>query len=317
MSLHWNVDAYSIHHDRLHVRGWVHHSPVGVAKVRAVFPAPVGSLPLASFGSASPDLVSVLGADAAQSRFDEWLTLPPNLLGADFSLTFELANGEVLSTGSVHQAATYHDPFHACWSRFLKMLYAMPPGVVLEIGSRARSAITRREVSGHHDYVGLDILPGPNVDVVGDAHDLRQLFKRERFIAAFSFSTFEHLVMPWKVAVELNSVLAQGGLVFTQTHQTWPMHEEPWDFWRFSKHSWGALFNPVTGYEVVEASAGDFAEIYPCRPNSITRGLSGQSAYLGSASIARKVADTTLSWPVSTEVAACGMYPKGELDSPP
>jgi len=313
MGLHWNVDAYAIHHDRMHLRGWVHHSPSPVATVEAIFPAPVGCVQLRSYGVPSPDLVTVLGPSASHCRFDEWLALPDQLLDSDFTLNFNLSDGTTISTLTVHQVATHHDQFHASWKRFLKMLYAFPPGVVLEIGSRARSAITRREDCGHHEYVGLDILPGPNVDVVGDAHDLRELFEPGRFIAAFSFSVFEHLVMPWKVALGLNSVLRDGGLVFTQTHQTWPMHEEPWDFWRFSQHSWQALFNSATGYEIVETAAGDFAEIYPCRPNAITRDLSRQSAYLGSASIARKISNTTLSWPVPTHVAARDMYPKGEL----
>ncbi len=112
-------------------------------------------------------------------------------------------------------------------------------------------------------------------------------------------------------------MLDQGGLVFTQTHQTWPVHEEPWDFWRFSKHSWRALFNTATGSETIETAAGDFAAIHPCRPTKITRDLSEQSAYLGSACIARKVSNTALSWPVPTHVAARDSYPKGELARPP
>jgi hypothetical protein len=318
MPLHWNVDAYSIHFDRIHLRGWTHHLPAPITSVEAVFPPPIGTVVLSSYGQVpSHDLVSLLGPSAAACRFDEWLTVPRAMLNSDFSLTFNLADGERLCTGLVHQVAAFHDPFHACWRRFLEMLYAMPPGVVLEIGSRARSAITRKDVVGHHDYVGIDILPGPNVDILGDAHELAQRFTRGQFVAAFSFSVFEHLVMPWKVALELNSVLQQGGLVFTQTHQTWPMHEEPWDFWRFSRHSWQALFNSDTGYEIIETAEGDYAEIYPCRPNTITRDLPQQSAYLGSACIARKVSETTLTWPVPTHVAARDMYPKGELAAPP
>jgi hypothetical protein len=318
MALHWNVDCYSIHFDRIHLRGWAHHLPTPIRNVEAVFPEPIGTVVLRSFGQVpSGDLVSLLGSTASMCRFDEWVTVPRELVNSDFSLTLTLADDTVISTGLVHQVAEFHDPFHACWRRFLEMLHAMPPGVVLEIGSRARWGITRREVIGHHDYVGIDILPGPNVDLVGDAHELSKIFAGRKFVAAFSFSVFEHLVMPWKVALELNAVLEEGGLVFTQTHQTWPIHEEPWDFWRFSQHSWRALFNPSTGYEPIETSAGDYAEIYPCRPTNITRDLSNQSAYLGSACIARKVSNTVLSWPVPTHVAARDMYPKGELSTPP
>jgi hypothetical protein len=40
-------------------------------------------------------------------------------------------------------------------------------------------------------------------------------------------------------------------------------------------------------------------------------------AYLGSSCLARKTADTTLSWPVPTSVAAESSYPAGELAQAP
>jgi hypothetical protein len=129
---------------------------------------------------------------------------------------------------------------------------------------------------------------------------------------------FEHLAMPWKVALELNRVLVPGGLVFTQTHQTWPVHEEPWDFWRFSKYSWTPLFNAATGFRVLEAVCGEPARIFAARTNPATRVLQGsRAAWLGSASLVQKIAETSLTWPVPLEVAAHGKYPAGELAAPP
>jgi hypothetical protein len=34
-----------------------------------------------------------------------------------------------------------------------------------------------------------------------------------------------------KVALEMNRIMKTGGLVMLATHQTWPLHEVPWDFW--------------------------------------------------------------------------------------
>lgn len=53
----------------------------------------------------------------------------------------------------------------------------------------------------------LDILPGENVDVVGDAHALVALFPAERFDAFCSVSVFEHLLMPWAVIPQINKIL--------------------------------------------------------------------------------------------------------------
>ena len=44
-----------------------------------------------------------------------------------------------------------------------------------------------------------------------------------------------------------------GGLVYTQFHQCWPLHHEPWDFLRFSKDAERGLLNEATGFEIVQA----------------------------------------------------------------
>ena len=33
-----------------------------------------------------------------------------------------------------------------------------------------------------------------------------------------------------------------GGVVLSQSHQTWPQHEGPWDFFRCSASGWASLF---------------------------------------------------------------------------
>lgn len=318
MSLTWKIDECAEYYGGIVLRGWCHHAPQRIIAVSAVFPGEPTVVPVGSFGRPSPDVAALLGESAANCRFDEWLPVPAEAIGRDFYLRFFFDDETTLLSGSALVNATNGDPYDFCWPRFLKHLEAVPGGTVLEIGSRARSAVTRRaQIPPQHSYLGLDILPGPNVDVVGDAHELEALLGRGRFVAAFSFSVFEHLAMPWKVALELNHVLAPGGLVYTSTHQTWPLHEEPWDFWRFSQSSWRALFNPATGYEIVEAVCGEPARIHACRAQPNTRGMHLCPAYLGSASIVRKIAETTLSWPVPRDVATAGMYPPGELSEEP
>jgi hypothetical protein len=319
MSLHWKIDECSVHFDRLRVRGWCHHASGAIRAVELIFADPPHRHRLVSLGQPSPDVAAALGQPSAEnSRFDEWAVIPEEALGHDFTVAVTLDDGSVIEAGSGQANAMAGDPFHACWASFLRRLHEIPSGTVLEIGSRARSAVTRRaDVPAHLNYVGMDILAGPNVDVVGDAHALEALFGRNKFVAAFSFSVFEHLAMPWKVALELNRVLSVGGIVFTQTHQTWPIHEEPWDFWRFSKHSWQTLFNSATGFEVVEAAHGDPARIFALRTSAVTRRLPYEPAYLGSDSIVRKTGETELVWPVPLTVAARDSYPAGEMAAPP
>ncbi len=316
-ALNWKIDECAVYFDRLHLRGWCHHDGSPIVRVEAVLDDKA-TVPLVSFGTASPDVAQGLGPTAAHARFDEWITADAALLGQPFALRMWLADGTAVLGEDALTNCAWGDPYFQSWENFLMRVAQFESGAVLELGSRARSAITRRHrIPARLQYVGLDILPGPNVDVVGDAHELGRLFPDKKFAAVFSTSVFEHLAMPWKVVLELNRVLAPGGIVYTATHQTWPPHEEPWDFWRFSQHSWATLFNRATGFEVIEAVVGEPARVHARRTSEVTRSLPDSPAWLGSASIVLKTHDTTLTWPVTISDITPTMYPAGELAAPP
>jgi SAM-dependent methyltransferase len=176
----------------------------------------------------------------------------------------------------------------------------MPPGRVLEIGSRARSGtVYRGIVPSHLAYTGLDILEGPNVDVVGDAHELERSVGFGQFNVVYSIAVFEHLAMPWKAALSINRVLAHGGILYAGTHQTFPVHERPWDFWRFSDRAWHSLFNSATGFEVLGTAMGEPADIVPRASKAAVWGIDNQPAFLTCGVLARKVGQPRVGWPVS------------------
>ncbi|ACA18025.1 Methyltransferase type 11 [Methylobacterium sp. 4-46] len=176
-------------------------------------------------------------------------------------------------------------------------LVAERGGSLLEIGARARSGhVYRTLFPASVAYTGMDILAGPNVDVVGDAHHLSRVLDR-RFDFAFSVSVFEHLLMPWKAALELNRVLTDGGLAYIGSHQAWPLHEAPWDFWRFSDNAWRGLFNRHTGFEVVETEMGLEGFTVPSFSGAgPIAGIDRQPAFLSSSCLVRKVAPPAVSW---------------------
>ena len=104
------------------------------------------------------------------------------------------------------------------------------------------------------EYVGFDFYPGENVDVVGDAHRLSQYFAgQERFDLVYSSAVFEHLHMPWVVAVEIQKMLKVGGYVFVETHFSFSAHERPWHFFQFSDEGLRALFNKSLGFDLVDS----------------------------------------------------------------
>lgn len=168
-------------------------------------------------------------------------------------------------------------PLDRMFERFINLV--TPGATILEIGSRARSGISRRHLfRSDCRYIGFDIAVGPNVDVVGDAHDLRAAI-RDQVDFLFAMSTFEHLLMPWKVALEMSAVMRIGAVGYILSHQTHPLHEEPWDFWRFSAQAWRGLFNAHTGFEVLEAAYQYPASITPL----VDAGEPGRTVEIGPA----------------------------------
>jgi hypothetical protein len=59
---------------------------------------------------------------------------------------------------------------------------------------------------------------------------------------------FEHIRKPWLAAREIAKVLKPGGIVFVQTHQTYPIHADPYDYWRFSREAMETLLDAETGF---------------------------------------------------------------------
>jgi hypothetical protein len=79
----------------------------------------------------------------------------------------------------------------------------------------------------------------------------------------YSLTVLEHLLMPWRFAAELNRVLEMDGLIFHATHQTWPVHAAPNDFYRFSDEALRFLFGPEAGFEVIDTHMEHRFWLYP------------------------------------------------------
>lgn len=188
---------------------------------------------------------------------------------------------------------------------------------VLEIGSRARSGYSSRNEFAHKNYTGLDILPGPNVDVVGDAHMLGDYFPSKEFDFVYSSSVLEHMVQPWVFVRELNKVMKKGAVFLGATHQVLGLHDTPWDFYRFSEHAWQGLFNNATGFEILRVKKYDdchSAFIVPAYvPHSwIAEATTMRSrGSLESKVAVRKTHDWDGHWKYTP---ASEMYPKGEYN---
>ena len=139
--------------------------------------------------------------------------------------------------------------------RFVARCAELPAPRVLELGTLqsqpGRSTMHRDWVPHAAEFLGTDIEDGPDVDIVADLHKLTEVTGRERFDVILSCSTFEHLKYPTVAAHELMKALKVGGVLYIQTHQTFPLHGYPNDYFRFSQDALASLFGTTMGFDVV------------------------------------------------------------------
>jgi hypothetical protein len=230
---------------------------------------------------------------------------------AGISLLFEFNDG-ICEVRDPTAPGVVSDPFVTSEKDYWAAVAAAPHANVLEIGSRARSGISRRNLfPATARYTGFDILAGENVDVTGDAHALSRSLPADHFDFVFSVSVWEHLAMPWLVSLELNKVMRTGGLAMINTHQSWPVHEAPWDYFRFSDYAWAPLFNAATGFRIVTRGMGLRAVM---GPNLYTPGMHDcrvewHYGCLASRVVVQKIGPSSLSWPVDPASVVEGIYP--------
>lgn len=160
-----------------------------------------------------------------------------------------------------------HTPEVDPYGIFNQNISANKPMSVLEVGTR-RSDPTRSTHSRgafpwvpHEDYIRLDIRDGLDVDMLGDLHALPPEWS-DRFGCFIADAVFEHLERPWIAAREVARVLKPGGAFLVVTHQCFPIHGHPNDFFRFSKEALRLIFEDA-GLVVDAAEYGEQCMIVP------------------------------------------------------
>lgn len=136
----------------------------------------------------------------------------------------------------------------APYDRFTEWAAALSPAArIVEIGTKQ----SREGAETHHhlyfprvpreSYLMADIAAGQDVDVVADLHRLPAEWSG-RFDGLVASAVFEHLERPWIAAAEVARVLKPGGRCYIATHQTYPLHGYPSDFFRFSTEALALIF---------------------------------------------------------------------------
>src|SRR5579884_534322 len=259
MELRWRLERACHFHGHLFVDGWA-FSPSGPIQKVSVRLASGAVFPI-GYGYSRPEAAEANGSHTVACGFSGDIPVGHPDEARCHALIFDLGSESLtLTIASIVEA----DPYFELFRQFTGRVAQLTDPVILEIGSRARSGNVNTDwLPAGSKYLGVDIVPGPNVDLVCDAHSLSTQVAHESVDAVFSISTMEHLAMPWKVVLELGKVLKRGGLAFFATHQSWPLHDEPHDYWRFSSHTWPVLLNEETGFALLDVAMGLPGSVLP------------------------------------------------------
>ncbi|HSV52214.1 MAG TPA: methyltransferase domain-containing protein [Burkholderiaceae bacterium] len=112
--------------------------------------------------------------------------------------------------------------------------------LVLDLGSQDVFGSLRSVLPANARYIGVDMAPGPGVDVVvPDAYVLP--FATGSVDVVVSSSCFEHAEFFWLSFLEILRVLSPRGLVYLNIPSNGAFHRYPVDCWRFYPDSGRAL----------------------------------------------------------------------------
>ncbi len=133
--------------------------------------------------------------------------------------------------------------------RLMGMSELRPGQSVLDVGAYDVNGTYRPLLEGYAlHYTGLDLAPGPNVDLVRDAYDLRGL--EDQFDLVISGQALEHMEFPLLAVMSMKTAVRPGGWIVLIAPAEWPLHRHPLDCWRILPDGMQFLLD---GFEDVEA----------------------------------------------------------------
>lgn len=127
------------------------------------------------------------------------------------------------------------------------------PLLIVDLGSQdVNGSYQPLFVQGAWRYVGVDMAPGPNVDIVlRNPYDWREIPSASADVV-ISGQAFEHIEYFWISALEVARILRPGGLCCLIVPSAGPEHRYPVDCWRFYPDGLRALAR-FAGLEVLQA----------------------------------------------------------------
>lgn len=177
---------------------------------------------------------------------------------------------------------------------FYKELEKIQNPKVIEIGSRAWYNLPPRyhkhELLSHIPtafWLGVDMLDEDGIDAIHEAHYLSKIFPANHFDAIICIATLEHIARPWIIVNEMAKITKSGGLVYVETHNAFPIHLFPNDYFRFTIQGLEELFCKDHGWKTLEGQYISPVKIVPVDP--LVKWSSDADAFLNVSILAQRI----------------------------
>ena len=125
-------------------------------------------------------------------------------------------------------------------------------------------------------WEGTDIEAGDGVDIVCDLEKLDENIPY-LYDAIFSPATLEHVPRPWRAMDAMYKSLKSKGVLYLQTHQTFPIHGYPSDYFRFTTEALSVMATD-SGFRILAAEYEFPCQIVP--PPEVTRWNTAAESFL-------------------------------------
>jgi SAM-dependent methyltransferase len=140
----------------------------------------------------------------------------------------------------------------------LKKIQNKSQKTVLNIGSGGK---VLEAIKKHgFEVIEIDIDPKRNPDYVISIEDMSK-FKNNEFDIILCLEVLEHVENPFKGIEESYRVLKKDGLFIGSTPFLFPIHDEPYDFYRYTRYGLKKMFSKFSSFKVKEKNSY-FESIY-------------------------------------------------------
>jgi SAM-dependent methyltransferase len=99
-----------------------------------------------------------------------------------------------------------------------------------------------RPIFQHKKYVGCDMRKGPGVDKILNLHAID--LPSDSVGVVLCFDTLEHVEYPREALKELYRILKPNGMVVISSVMDFPIHDHPYDYWRFTPEAFKSILKP-------------------------------------------------------------------------